>query len=123
MRRLQPTPALSSCEAELNAGTSVACEFLYVTENLRGMGFKVARLLLHSDSSSALKVAFRNGGGGRLRHWELKRLILQHWVAAYRLGLVRCAGTRNPADYLTKCTTLEFFRLGVEMNSFGPRRD
>ena len=119
--RQQPTYALSSCEAELNAGTSMGCELLYVVEILRQMGFKVAKPLLHSDSSSALKVAFRNGGGGRLRHLELKQLVLQHWVALHRLGLVKCLGTSSPADFLTKTTTLDAFRVGLRLCCLGPR--
>ena len=119
--RQQPTYALSSCEAELNAGTSMGCELLYVVEILKQMGFRVAKPLLYSDSSSALKVAFRNGGGGRLRHLELKQLVLQHWVSLHRLGLVKVDGTRNPADFLTKTTTVEAFKVGLYLGSLAPR--
>ena len=75
--RLQATESLSSCEAELNGGTSVACELLYMAEILRCMGFRIARPTLYSDSSSALKASLRQGGGGRLKHLEIRQLALQ----------------------------------------------
>jgi len=113
--RLQATESLSSCEAELNGSTSVACELLYMAEILRCMGLRVAKPTLYSDSSSALKVSLRQGGGGRLKHLEIRQLVLQQWVTNKRLSLAKCLGTRNPADFLTKAPTLEMFNLGKSM--------
>ena len=118
--RLQSTPTLSSCEAELTALTTLSCEALFLGEILRGMGFSLPPPILFSDSQSGLQVTARSGLGGRLKHLTVKELAIQSWIAAKRLVVRKCKGTRNPADYLTKLPTLELFALGMKLGGLGP---
>ena len=79
-------------------------------EILKGMGLSVVGTpTLHLDASSALMVGLRGGGGGRLKHLEIKQLILQTWVDRRRLNLVKVSGSENPADVLTKIPTVAMF--------------
>ena len=59
------------------------------------------RLDLSTDSSAAKAFASR-GGLGKIRHMEVKWLWLQGEVRSGRVVLRKVAGTRNPADVLTK---------------------
>ena len=121
--RLQPTPAMSSCEAELSASTGLACELLYLVEILKGMGLDPRKPLLHTDSQSGMRVAIRQGGGGRLKHLEIKDLAIQQWIACGRLAIQKCAGTRNGADFLTKVPSYEMFVLGLQALRLSARSD
>ena len=118
--RLQATPALSSCEAELNALTTLASEALFLREILLCMGFTIPPPVLYSDSQSGLHVTARQGLGGKLKHLTVKELAIQSWVERGRIVVRKCKGTRNPADYLTKLPTTELFQLGMELTGLRP---
>ena len=84
--RTQASIALSSCEAELLAGTTAVGDaiqmsnilrFLVGEENLENSAR--VTLTLHTDSSSA-KAAWQRRGSGRLKHIDTRMLWLQRML-------------------------------------------
>ena len=92
--------ALSSGEAEYNAlvkGISVA---LGTQALLRDLGVEAA-VRVHADSSAAKGIAARTGLG-KTRHIAVHLLWIQEKVRGKAIELLKCKGTENPADLLTK---------------------
>lgn len=115
--RKQSVVALSSCEAELYAATEVSKEVLFLKELLMEVGFVViAQLRLDADAARSV---LSRRGPGQLKHVELRRLVLQDWVASERLAVEREPGKTNVADLLTKA--LERGRLEFLVRLVGLR--
>ena len=116
----QATVAQSSGEAEYYAVVRAAAEALCMKSVMTDLGWH-ADITIWIDSSAAKAIASRVGLG-RVRHMEVKFLWLQEVVKAKRVVLKKVAGTRNPADALTKSKSFDensdLLRLvGVEVSS------
>ena len=96
----QGSVALSSGEAEYYACVKVAAEALGVQSLAKDLGW-VLPIIIFVDSSAAKAVASRVGLG-KLRHLEVKDLLLQEAGRKGRFVLRKVRGTDNPADILTK---------------------
>ena len=125
--RQQQSVSLSSCEAELYALQAVSqesvafsqfCQRIYV-----GLGEmrpkSVPKILLESDSSSALQLLVGQDIPKRSRHVEIRLAWMKSKMASGELEIEHRAGTDNVADLFTKClSTKDFLRhrtsLGFE---------
>ena len=100
--KTQSCVALSSCEAELMALNLVATEGQLAVNLLRELDLlPVQKLVLHTDSSSCLKISLKRGCG-RMRHLTVKQLWLQDAIRTGALEVEKIDGKLNPVDLLTK---------------------
>jgi len=109
--RVQTTPALSSCEAELYAMGSIAKEVMFLATFLREQGLLAETDVptVYSDSSSAVRTANRIGLS-RMKHIELRYMALQHWRRQRRIQVAHVPGDQNVADFLTKYTSADIHK-------------
>ena len=107
----QSSPALSSCEAEYYAVVDGASRALGMQTAAKELGIGVEELTVEmaTDSSGAKSFASRRGSG-RIRHIEVKWLWLQNAVADGRFRMTKVAGTKNPADIVTKYKSLREYQ-------------
>ena len=96
----QASVALSSGEAEFDAGIRGGAEAMVVRSLLRDLGINV-NIKLHVDSSSAKSMMSRFGVG-RVRHLETRLLWIQQLVRDGAICVKWIKGVDNPADVLTK---------------------
>ena len=117
--RQQQSAILSSCEAELYALQAISQEavaYAAFTHRLYfGIDeceeFEVPRILLESDSASALQLLQGLDIPKRSRHVEIRILWLRSKVELGQLQFVHREGTSNVADMFTKCLgSRDFYR-------------
>ena len=108
--RTQASIALSSCEAELLAGTAAVGDaiqmsnilrFLVGEEKLENSATARVTLTLHTDASSA-KAAWQRRGSGRLKHIDIRMLWLQRMLRKQYIRVQKVPTTYNPSDLNTK---------------------
>ncbi len=106
--RTQASVALSSCEAELLAGTAAVGDSIQMSNILRFLvnegkleNSSKVTLTLHTDSSSA-KAAWQRRGSGRLKHIDTRMLWLQRMLRKQYIRLQKVPTTYNPSDLNTK---------------------
>ena len=99
-RSTQAHVALSSAEAELYALVKAAAEALGVQAIMEDMGWR-PRVRVWLDSSAAKAIASRRGLG-KVRHVEVKHVLVQEAVKVGRVVVAKIPGAYNPADVLTK---------------------
>ena len=115
--RQQQALSLSSCEAEIYAVQLLSQEavaFSYFTHRLLfSIGEvsepEVVKIMLESDSSSALQLLYAEGLPRRSRHIEIRLLWLQEQMKIGKIQVKHRAGTENPADLFTKCLPTKTF--------------
>ena len=95
--RTQKLTAMSSGESEFYSATVCACEFLWVCEILKELGYTMTACL-KEDASACIGMATRLGPG---RH-RTRRDQLQHWVRQGRLTLDKVTTTDQLADIMTE---------------------
>ena len=100
--------ALSSCEAELLAGTTAVGDAIQMSNILRFLvgeeklkNSARVTLTLHTDSSSA-KAAWQRRRSGRLKHIDTRMLLLQRMLRKQYIRLQKVPTTYNPSDLNTK---------------------
>ena len=106
--RTQASVALSSCEAELLAGTAAVGDAIQMSHILRFLVNETAlentgkvTLTLHTDSSSA-KAVWQRRGSGRLKHIDTRMLWLQRMLRKQYIRLQKVPTMYNPSDLTTK---------------------
>ena len=106
--RTQASIALSSCEAELLAGTAAVGDAIQMSNILRFLvgedkleNSARVTLTLHTDSSSA-KAVWQRRGSGRLKHIDTRMLWLQRMLRKQYIRLQKVPTTYNPSDLHTK---------------------
>ena len=112
--RTQSVVAQSSGEAEFFAATATTSEAKYIQALFLACGQHV-NLHLRSDSTDAIGVASRKCVQ-RLRHLDVRCLLLQAETAAKRVRISKVPGPENVADANTKPAdkrSLEFYRLSM----------
>ena len=102
--RTQGSVALSSGEAEFYAAIKGIAEGLGIQSLLKDMGVDV-RLVIHQDSTAA-KGTLSRSGIGKIKHLDTQWLWSQELVKAGKLELKKVDGTKNPADILTKPSSI-----------------
>ena len=108
---------MSSCEAELYAGSEAVKEGVLLKEMLLfiGMGEYRMELLLDAASTRAL---LHKKGPGRMKHLDVRALWMQDLVAAGGLSTRKIDRLLNLSDPRTHSPTameLEAFREGIGM--------
>ncbi|CAE8621588.1 unnamed protein product [Polarella glacialis] len=101
--RMQPTVALSSCEAEFLAIGTGLVEAKAVQSLAQELGADVS-LRLNTDRSSAKALVMRRGFG-RLKHMAVRQLWLQQEFREKKSELAKVPTANNVADILTKPVT------------------
>ena len=97
--RTQPTIALSSGEAELNASNLGGSEGIGLRNIIGDLGDKV-QLVVLEDSSASIGIGSREGTG-RIKHLEARQLWIQEKTAKGELKLMKIPRARNFADTMT----------------------
>ena len=96
----QKRVTLSSAESELGAATKASMEGIGMAQLMEGLG-RAVRVEVFVDSSAALAVVGRRGNG-KLRHVRVSELWIQEVAHDGAIGYRKVAGSRNPADLMTK---------------------
>ena len=100
--RSQKVVSLSSCESELHALVSCACDGIFI-KACAELAFNAKFLhVVFTDSSSARQLACRQGSG-RIRHLSGKILWIQEKTQDGSLELRQIGTLDNLADIATKC--------------------
>ena len=116
--RTQSTIALSSAEAELYAIGLGASEALYVRALLLESGLCPAvEITLYTDSSAAKSMSNHFGSSKKAKHIEIRYFYIQNLIKDGVITLKKTAGTRNPAETLTKHISYEI--LSRHLSSIG----
>ena len=97
----QSALVLSSGEAELYAMTKVAVQLRGVISMAKDFGV-ILTGVVKSDSSSAIRIARRDGVGGQCRHIKLQYLWIQSKIKDGDLNLQKVIWTNNVADTMPK---------------------
>ena len=102
--RTQGTVALSSGEAEFYAAIKGIAEALGIQSLMRDLGITV-KLVVHQDSTAA-KGTLSRSGIGKVKHLDTQFLWAQDVVKRGQVKLEKVDGKINPADILTKPTSI-----------------
>ena len=125
--RLQPTPSLSTCEAEFFAMCETARELKRLQMLLNELGFlqppkpyvkdvgdtsiKNTGSIIFGDNISAVAVGKQIGFSSKTRHLDIRLQFLQDWVQKGIVSLVYCPTRFMIADILTKVPGPIIFNL------------
>ena len=96
----QKNITLSSGEAELVAAVRISTEAVGLAQLLADWGEDM-EVRIFVDSSAAIGMVSRRGNG-KMRHVKVGMLWIQEKVESGELAVEKVAGTRNPADMMTK---------------------
>ena len=101
--KLQGIPATSSAQAELTAMYEAAKDLFFQILLLRELGFKLSRVPLFCDNTTAIRQAMETMSSKSNKHMEIRYSWLQHY--AHREGIIQpfnIGSTHNLADMLTE---------------------
>ena len=109
----QPSVALSSCEAEIMAGSEAAKEAIYLSAFLRELGFDMTEPPpLRMDNKSAIDLAYNPEHHARTKHIDRRHYFIRECVENGRLRVPFVATAENIADFFTKpLMGKDFFRM------------
>ena len=109
----QPSVALSSCEAEIMAGSEAAKEAIYLSAFLRELGFDMSEPPpLRMDNKSAIDLAYNPEHHARTKHIDRRHYFIRECVEDGRLRVPFVATAENIADFFTKpLMGKDFFRM------------
>ena len=109
----QPSVALSSCEAEIMAGSEAAKEAIYLSAFLRELGFDMSEPPpLWMDNKSAIDLAYNPEHHARTKHIDRRHYFICECVEDCRLRVPFVATAENIADFFTKpLMGKDFFRM------------
>jgi hypothetical protein len=99
----QPSVALSSCEAELMAGSEAAKEAVYLSNLAKDLGvLDEAPVELFMDNKSAIDTAYNPQHHGRMKHVERRHYFIRELVETHKLRVPFVSTVHNIADFFTK---------------------
>jgi hypothetical protein len=105
--------AISTTEAKYVVVTEVEKEMVWLQSFLDELGEKNEKGILHSDNQSAIFLAKNPAYHSRTKHIQLRYHFICFLLESEQLTLENISGTKNPADMLTKCVTIEKLKLCV----------
>ena len=111
MSQLQKIVTISTTEAEYVAVTESSKELIWLQGLLAELGFDQVMNVLHSDSQSAIHLAKNSAFHSRTKHIDIRYHFIRSLIEEDVLKLVKIAGSKNPADMLTKPVTTEKLEL------------
>jgi hypothetical protein len=97
-----PSVALSTCEAELYAGTAAAQESLWLTHLLREMGVQQEPPILWCDNEATILLTEDPVYSARMKHIEARYFFLRELAQAGRVIVRHVPTAENLADVFTK---------------------
>jgi hypothetical protein len=97
-----PAVALSTCEAELYAGTAAAQDAVWLVQLLRDLGHSQEAPTLWCDNQSTVAMTKDPLFSGRSKHIEARYFFIRELVEAGRIKTKHIKGTDNVADIFTK---------------------
>ena len=99
----QSCTTLSSAKAEFVAASICGQEVIYIHALLRSLGFaQKGPTLVYEDNASCIAMSENPVNAERSRHIDMRSFFICDLVRDGLMKLVKCAGTHNPADALTK---------------------
>ena len=109
----QPSVALSSCEAEIMAGSEAAKEAIYLSSFLNELGVTSPEPPpLRMDNKSAIDLAYNPEHHARTKHIDRRHYFVRECVEQGRLRVPFVSTADNIADFFTKpLMGKDFFRL------------
>ena len=107
--KMQSTIALSSGEAELNAGVKGVSEGIGIFELIKEWNvYDNVHIKLKTDSSAA-KGTITRRGSGKIKHLTAKQLWMQEAVRTYGIDVIKIKREYNSADLFThQCQRTDF---------------
>ena len=106
----QTTVALSSCEAEIMAGSEAAKEAIYLSTFLRELGLDMsAPPPLRLDNKSAIDLAYNPEHHSKTKHIERRHYFIRECVENGKLRVPFVPTKDNVADFFTKPLTGKMF--------------
>ena len=100
--RGQKVVSLSSCEAELYAAVTAACDGLYLRQCLAFILNSTPRVVIRIDNQAARQLAHRQGPSAKTRHVDSRLFWIQEKVQGKVLAFLPVSGHINPSDVGTK---------------------
>lgn len=108
----QVSTALSSCEAEIMAGSLAACDALFLRTLLAHIGLPpTAPTLLRMDNMGAINLAENNMTSNRSKHIERRHLHIRELVSRKLLAVKHIKTDANVADIFTKPLERKRFQM------------
>jgi hypothetical protein len=99
----QSTVALSSCEAEIMAGSEAAKEAIYLSGFLHELGVNVSEPPpLKMDNKSAIDLAYNPEHHSKTKHIERRHYFIRECVENGKLRVPFVPTDENVADFFTK---------------------
>ena len=99
----QPSVALSSCEAEIMAGSEAAKEAIYLSNFLSELGFgPTSPVELALDNRAAIDLSYNPEHHPKTKHIARRHFFIRECVEEGRLRVPYVATTENMADFFTK---------------------
>ena len=106
----QTTVALSSCEAEIMAGSEAAKEAIYLSTFLRELGLDMSKPPpLKLDNKSAIDLAYNPEHHSKTKHIERRHYFIRECVENGKLRVPFVPTKDNVADFFTKPLTGKMF--------------
>ena len=93
------------------AVTESSKELIWLQGLLAELGFDQVMNVFHSDSQSAIHLAKNSAFHSRTKHIDIRYHFIRSLIEEDVLWLVKIAGSKNPADMLTKPVTTEKLEL------------
>ena len=106
----QTSVALSSCEAEIVAGSEAAKEAVHqsgLAAEYDAIGSDPIDLFM--DNESGIKVAYNPEHFGRMKHVDRRHFFVRECVEEHKLRVPYVATADNLADFLTKAQPADVF--------------
>jgi hypothetical protein len=108
---MQPTIALSSCEAEYVALTVAVKDVLFLHQLFLELGVEIeSPTLIFGDNVASIALAKNPVKHERTKHIDIKHHFLREHVTRNDIKLVYIPTEDNLADILTKTTTKQIFQ-------------
>ena len=106
----QTSVALSSCEAEIVAGSEAAKEAVHQSGMAKEYGVGGDQPIdLFMDNESGIKVAYNPEHFGRMKHVDRRHFFVRECVEEHKLRVPYVATGDNLADFLTKAQPPDLF--------------
>jgi hypothetical protein len=109
--KLQPTVAVSTCEAEYLALVETIKELLWLKQLLEEMGVSLTQpIKIFVDNQAAISLASHPSQHCRTKHIDIRHHFIREHIANHTVELYYIDTKENVADLLTKATSPAVFK-------------
>ena len=109
--RLQPTVAVSTCEAEYMAASSAVKEALWLRVLLEELGYPQKTMLINCDNQGAIKLLKNPIASQRSKHIDVMHHFVRERVSRGEVTFKYCDTSHMIADIMTKPLPVNKFVL------------